>query len=69
MEYAFPHILPPRTDAAAFTAQWQAAETSQARPSCMSSKAPLVTSTGASSAVLTDDVLTVAPARPCGSNS
>ena len=59
---------PVRT-ADALTAQWQAAETSQLRPFCMSSKAPLATSMGASSAVLTGDVLTVEPARPRGSNS
>ena len=69
MEYALPHIRPPRTEAEALTAQWQAADTSQLRPFCMSSKAPLATSTGASSVVLTGDVLTVEPARPSGSNS
>jgi len=54
--------------AEALTAQWQAAEMSQLRPFCMSSKAPLMNSGGVPSVVLIDDVVTLAPAR-LGSNS
>ena len=38
-----PHIRPWSEAAAALTAQWQAADTSQVRPCAMSSKAPLRT--------------------------
>src|SRR3954449_12592705 len=52
-EYADPYILPCDELAAAFTAQWQAHETSEDRPASMSSKAPLRTGAGAVPAELT----------------
>ena len=50
------------------TAQWQAPETSQARPCSMSSNAPLRTDSGAASPRWTD-VVSEPPAKPPGSNS
>jgi hypothetical protein len=57
IEYAWPHIRPLLAVAAAFTAQWQAALTSHARPCCMSSNAPRRCSTGAWSAPRTAAVV------------
>ena len=58
IEYAWPHMRPLLfTEAAALTAQWHAELTSHVRPACMSSKAPRLSSTGASSARRTDDVV------------
>jgi len=69
IEYALPHIRPWLQDAAAFTAQWQAPETSHERPFSISSNAPLRAWTGAASAGFTDEVVSEAPASPCASNS
>src|SRR4051812_39250286 len=54
-EYALPYIFPCPAPAAAFTAQWQAQETSEERPAAMSSNAPARTKDGASPAGLTED--------------
>src|SRR3954468_11115593 len=51
-EEALPYIFPWPALAAAFTAQWQAQETSEERPAAMSSSAPL--RTGPSAAGLTE---------------
>jgi hypothetical protein len=52
--------------AAALTAQWQAQETSDVRPACMSLKAPLRTGNGAVPAELT---VAVPAANPSASNT
>ena len=49
-----PHIFPCSCDAAAFTAQWHAADTSHDRPCDMSSNAPLRTEIGLASLGPTD---------------